>query len=338
MKTVWASIIASALAAVACGASGGNDQFAADAGDADASPPPSPTIGVDAAPAVCGDGVCAKGETCKACPTDCGECPVCNLAPSCSNGAALPAQTAKVDFGALSTPKAAPQTDGGAPIPNDCSASQLRLRVSRVEVGHQGKEVWLPTGTLNGPAQSYYCIVQASDGAVVAGDAGSNGTIEVALTKPTAQIPDFGGADFGPADSLFWGQTGPRLTQTNLTVTYSCFQQKDSTASTWQNVLQAGAMAAGGLANAGPYGWAFGLGAVGLQVAAAAAAAAAQQGDWHMFDVTHTIDRSWLLDLTNGRTWSFTQSGGDSAFHYPWSLTVYVESWGCADPLPKPQR
>jgi len=323
----------------ACGStSGGNDQLVvADAGDTDAQPTPS--LGVDAGPAVCGDGVCAKSETCRACPTDCGECPVCSFAPSCSNGAALPAQTAKIDFDALSMPRPAPRDDAGTPIPNTCSAAQLRLRISRVDVGHQGKEVWLPTGTLNGPPQSYYCIVQATDGVVVgAPDAGANGTIEVALTRPTAQIPDYGGADFGPGDSLFWGQSGPRLSQTNLTVTYSCFQQKDSTASTWQNVLQAGAMAAGSLANAGPYGWAFGIGAVGLQVAAAAAAAAAQQGDWHMFDVTHTIDRSWLLELTNGRTWSFTQSGGDSAFHYPWSITVHVESWGCADPLPKPTR
>ncbi len=50
-----------------------------------------------------------------------------------------------------------------------------------------------------------------------------------------------------------------------------------------------------------------------------------------MFDVTQTIDASWFLALTNGRVWSFTQSGGDSAFHYPWGMTVYVESWGCAD-------
>ena len=156
MRIVWASIIASAIAAAACGSgSGGSDQIAdVDAGDPDAFTQPSPPLGVDAAPAVCGDGVCAKSETCKACPTDCGECPTCSFAPSCSNGAALPAQAAKVDFDALSTPHAAPLDDAGTPIPNTCSAAQLRLRISRVEVGHQAKEVWLPTGTLNGPPQS----------------------------------------------------------------------------------------------------------------------------------------------------------------------------------------
>jgi hypothetical protein len=103
-------------------------------------------------------------------------------------------------------------------------------------------------------------------------------------------------------------------------------------------VLGAAGTAAGNLASSGPYGWAFGLGSIGLQVAAAAVSAAQQQGDWHMFDVTQTIDKSRLLDLTNGRRWSFTQSGGDSAFHYPWSMTVYVESWGCADPVPGKTR
>src|SRR6202034_1687234 len=125
----------------------------------------------------------------------------------------------------------------------------------------------------------------------------------------------------------FWGQSGPRLTQGNLTVTYSCFQQKASGSSTWATVLQAGATAAGSLASGGPSGGASGLGSVGPSVAAAAAQAAEAQGDWHMFDVTQTIDASWFLELTNGRTWSFSQSGGNAAFQYPWGMTVYVESW-----------
>jgi hypothetical protein len=259
---------------------------------------------------------------------------VCSGAPSCSNGLALPSQTVERPFDALSAPIA--QSDAGVPDSTNCADAQLRMRISRIEVGHQAKEVWLPTGTLSGPPQSYYCLMQASDGAVVASspDAGPNGTVEVALTKPTALIADYGGSDFAPSDSIFWGQTGPRLTQNNLTVTYSCFQQAQPGGNGFAAVLQAAGQAAGSLAGAGPYGWAFGVGAVALQTVAAAINAAQQQGDWHMFDVTQTIDRSWLLDLTNGRSWSFTQSGGDAAFQYPWSLTLHVESWGCADPKP----
>lgn len=294
----------------------------------------------DAAPAVCGDHSCEQAESCKSCPSDCGECPKCNLAPSCSEGLALPSQPTTSSFDDLSKPADPPKTDAGAPIVSTCADAQLRMRISRIEVGHQAKEVWLPTGTVSGPAQSYYCLVQASDGVVVsnAPDAGSNGTVEVALTKPTAKIADNSGADFAPSDSIFWGGQGPRLTHTNLTVTYSCFQQKDPGSNAWDNILKAAANAAGGLASSGPYGWAFGLGSIGLQVVDAAVNAAQSQGDWHMFDVTQTIDRSHLVDLTNGRVWSFTQSGGNSAFHYPWSMTVYVESWGCADALPAPSR
>ncbi len=293
---------------------------------------------VDAAspPAVCGDNVCASDETCSACPTDCGQCPACGLAPSCSVGVALPSQPATIPYDSLSAPMTAPDGGAAAPSSSTCGGAQLRLRISRIEVAHQAQEIWLPTGTLSGPSESYYCIVQASDGAIVSGtgaDASTNGTVEVALTTPTAQIPDYGGADFAASDSIFWGQSGPRLTQGNLTVTYSCFQQKASGSSTWATVLQAGANAAGGLASAGPYGWAFGLGSVGLSVAAAAAQAAEAQGDWHMFDVTQTIDASWFLELTNGRTWSFSQSGGNSAFHDPWGVTVHVESWGCANAI-----
>jgi hypothetical protein len=294
-----------------------------------------------AIPATCGDGVCVSSETCTNCPSDCGQCPSCGLAPSCSVGVALPSQPTTLDFNELSAPisEADGGAEGGALEPSSspsCGAAQLRMRISRIEVQHQGQMVWLPTGTISGPAESYYCIVQASDGVEISGsgpDASTNGTLEVALTTPTAQIPDFGGADFAPSDSIFWGEAGPRVTQGNLTITYSCFQQKSSGSSTWSNVLGAAATAAGSLASAGPYGWAFGLGSVGLSVAAAAASAAEQQGDWHMFDVTQTIDASWFLELTNGRTWSFSQGGGNAAFQYPWGITVYVESWGCADAI-----
>jgi len=294
----------------------------------------------DAAPpkSVCGNFKCEDDETCEACPTDCGQCPACNAAPSCSLGVALPSQPGTLTFEELSAPAASATAgvpDGGFPPATDCGGAQLRMRISRIEVDHQGKEVWLPTGTLDGPAQTYYCLVQASDGAVVTtSDAGTNGTIEVALTKPTAAIPDHGSADFGPADSIFWGQAGPRLTQNNLTITYSCFQQAQAGSNSWAAVLSAAGAAAGTVAGAGPYGWAFGLADVALQTASAAITASQQQGDWHMFDVTQTIDRSWLIPLTNGYVWSFHRGGGDAAFKYPWGITVYVESWGCADVHP----
>lgn len=297
----------------------------------------------DAAPpkGVCGNFACEMDETCETCPTDCGQCPACLAAPSCSVGVALPSQPRTLTFDELSAPVSSATTvpDGGFPTTADCGGAQLRLRISRLEVDHQGKQVWLPTGTLDGSPQSYYCLVQASDGAIIAApDAGANGTLEVALTKATATIPDHGGADFGPADSIFWGQTGPRLTQNNLTITYSCFQQAQPGSNSWSAVLTAAGAAAGTLAGAGPYGWAFGVADVALQTAAAAVTASQQQGDWHMFDVTQTIDKSWLIPLTNGYVWSFKQGGGEQAFHYPWGMTVYVESWGCADLAPQPNH
>lgn len=295
----------------------------------------------ETAAAVCGDDVCSPGETCVACPTDCGQCPACNAAPSCSKGVALPSQPTTLSFDELSGNINAATVgvpEGGFPVPESCGGAQLRLRIRRIEVGHQGKQVWLPTGTLDGSPQSYYCLIQASDGVIVGEEGNTNGTVEVALTKATASIPDNGGADFGPADSIFWGQAGPRLTQNNLTVTYSCFQQKDPGSDSWSAVLSAAGEAAGSAAGAGPYGWAFGLAGVALQTAAAAVDAAQQQGDWHMFDVTQTIDQSWLLQLTNGHVWSFTRGGGEAAFQYPWSVTLYVESWGCADAKTPPPR
>ncbi len=336
-------VVFAALGAQAC--AGGTGRSTATIDDAstsdvtaDSGPALVPDVPVTETPAVCGDGICATGESCTTCPNDCGKCPACNAAPSCSDGLSLPSAPGSVSFDELSFPASkgdAGVPDGGFPSTANCNDAQLRLRVSHLSVEHQGKEVWLPTGTLDGPAQTYYCIMQATDGAVVSGgDAGTGGTVEVALTKPTAAIADHTGVDFGPADSIFWGQTGPRLTQGNLTITYSCFQQKAPGSDSFSSVLNAAAMAAGSLAGAGPYGWAFGVGDVALATAAAAVSAAESAGDWHMFDVTQTIDSSWLLPLTNGATWSFTKSGGDASFQYPWSLTLTVEAWGCATVRP----
>src|SRR5262249_5138676 len=143
--------------------------------------PPQPAR--DAAAAVCGDRVCEGKETCKTCPTDCGDCPKCNLAPSCSDGFALPSQPTTVKFEDLSTPVTPGTAEAGAPTTKStCGDAQLRMRIARIEVGHQGKQVWLPTGTLSGSPQSYYCVVQASDGIIVgpADAGGSQGTVEVA--------------------------------------------------------------------------------------------------------------------------------------------------------------
>jgi hypothetical protein len=293
--------------------------------------------GVDMSqPGVCGDGICSPDETCKLCPTDCGECAKCNASPSCSDGIAFPAQSKELGYDQLAAPMSQATSgvpDGGFPSPTGCGGAQLRVRLKRITVGHQGKMIWLPTGTINGPAQTYYCVVQATDGFLASGPDMGNSTVELALTPPTAKIEDWGYADFDPLSSIFWGQKGPRLTQGNLTLSYSCYQQKNTAdLAVWQGIFDAGSKAAGSAANSGPYGWAFGLGSTALgAVAGAIAGAAAAANDRKMFDETQTIDKSWLLELTNGHTWSFTRSGDDKVGGYPWSVTLTLESWGCAD-------
>src|SRR5262249_42562449 len=106
-----------------------------DPGDAGAPPPDA---------SVCGDNVCGPAETCRTCPTDCGQCPACNAAPSCSEALALPSQPRVLSFGELSAPIGAADAgvpDAGFPAAGDCGGAQLRLRISRLEVGHQGQEV-----------------------------------------------------------------------------------------------------------------------------------------------------------------------------------------------------
>jgi hypothetical protein len=252
-------------------------------------------------PAVCGDGVCESGETCTSCHDDCGDCPACNAAPSCTNADGVPtspSHRADLDVGNGEAPDGGLSTVDSA----DCKAPQLRLRVASVQVTKGGGQI--------------YCIVNADDGT----------KSEVAITTKTKDLGDGDSNFFDPGVGTFWGQKQRQTSTNTLTITYDCWKVGSDA---WANVLMAmsnAAMQAGGIA--GPYGWAFGAGAVAASAAAAAAAAAS--GDDHRFNVQQTIDRSQLLDLTNGRTWDVRQSGGCGLF-CSWDWTITVESWGCAD-------
>src|SRR5262245_9151434 len=78
-------------------------------GSFEAGPPPAPS---------CGDGICSNDvESCRTCPRDCGECPACNLAPSCSNALGIPTNpTPRADLSSgVDEPKADGGTDAGPP-------------------------------------------------------------------------------------------------------------------------------------------------------------------------------------------------------------------------------
>jgi hypothetical protein len=249
----------------------------------------------------CGDGRCNGSETCLDCRDDCGVCPKCAGAPSCTDAAGVPTMPqprADLDVGF-------PAPDGGAPLPlpaGDCKAPQLRLRIEKVEVKKGGGQI--------------YCILSGTDGA----------TSEVAITTKTKDLGDNQSHAFDPTISLFWGQQALRATTNNLTLTYNCWKVGSDG---WAKALEAmsdTAVKAGGVA--GPYGWAFGAGAVAASAAAAAAQAAS--GDDHRFNAQQTIPREHLLDLTNGRTWRIRQSG-DCGLFCDWDWTLTIQSWGCAD-------
>jgi len=250
----------------------------------------------------CGDSKCTGTETCLSCHDDCGDCPQCNAAPSCTDAVGVPANPSHrvdLDKGIMST-----VDGGGAPDVDDhnCKEPQLRIRAASIKASKD-------SGAL-------YCIITASDGT----------NSEVAITTKTKDLKDGETNYFDPTVGVFWGQKALVKTSTNLTITYDCWHVGSDAWSKALSALSSGAMMAGGIA--GPYGWAFG--AAGAAAAAAASAAASTSGDDHLFNMQQTIDRKTLIDLTNGRTWDIHESGSCGTFcTFDWTLTV--ESWGCAD-------
>ena len=260
-----------------------------------------PTSG-DAA-ASCGDSKCDNGETCRTCPSDCGPCPKCPAAPSCTDAVGVPSNPTPrpdlfqsfVDAGAL--------PEAGAPLmSSECLAPQLRMRIESIKANDGGGEL--------------YCVVNASDGA----------TSEVAITQKTKSLGNGETNFFDPSVGLYWGQKDLRPTTNNLTITYNCFVVKTDAYSKVVKAAGDAAIAAGGVA--GPYGWAFGLGGVAANVASAALGAAA--GDELRLNAQQVVDKSELLDLTNGRRWT-VRKGGGCGLLCMWDWEVRVQSWGCAD-------
>jgi hypothetical protein len=260
----------------------------------------------------CGDLVCNGTETCETCPRDCGKCPKCDLAPSCTGAIAVPTTSTELpSFNNEGKSIYACGVGSGVPAgETTCLDPRLRMRIRQIAIDKIG--VW--PGTLD-----MYCIVHASDGA----------TSEVAITPLQKGLKDANPAlIFDPGVALFWGQKELRTTINNLTITYKCFRNEDLTAYTKvAGTIKEQAIKAGGVA--GEWGWAFGLG--GIAAGIVEAALASSGGDTLRLNVQQTIDASALLDLTNGRIWKIRQTGEGGGLNGKWDWTMEVEAWGCAD-------
>ncbi len=266
-------------------------------------------------PVACGDGICQPTESCSTCAKDCGECPKCEYAPSCKDAVGVPATTTpRPDLDITDHPVTTKDggADGGAtPVVHSsvCQTPQLRMRLQKIQTRSGGATI--------------YCVVNASDGA----------TSEVTITTKTSDMKDGDTYYFDPTVGVFWGQKELHPSPNNITVTYNCFKVNSDS---WSKVLKAAgdaAAQAGGYA--GPYGWAFGLGAVGADVAAAAVQATS--GDDLILNSQQVIDKKTLLDLTNDRSWLIRKSHDGGFLGYSWDWELDVESWGCADGASAPK-
>lgn len=313
------SLIASGML-LGCGASGSTGSgFGGGAGDAgDDASATFPTFpAADAGPGRCGDGTCNTNENCETCSLDCGECPACSLAPSCSEAVGLPVDPSpRLDLDIGEDVDAGPDASVPSALPGDngCQNAQLSLRIAQITTYKGGGQI--------------YCIVSSTDGV----------SSEAALTGETKDLGDGESYAFDPTNSVFWGGTGGadggtetafHSTSDNLTITYNCFVVENNSAySAALNALAGAAQSAGGIA--GPYGWAFGIGSAAASAAAAAVNAAS--GDDLKLNGQQTIAKTELLDLTNGRVWYVRQSGGNIFTAWDWELQI--ESWGCAAGTP----
>jgi hypothetical protein len=301
------------------------------AGDAAQSPTPDATLGDDAAdvtavydaptpldamaPAVCGDGVCTRGqETCTTCPLDCNRCPTCDMAPSCTGALAVPLTSARLatcdnTSGSTQRTNYACGTDlGVAPAATTCADPQLRIRV---------KEMSIQRGFFDVP-RNLYCVISAEDGRH--SELLLISPREVAGNRNTTTI------NLRPSEGVLWGQGDLYRSISNITITYGCFLASDGAAA--QRVLMDIAGRAGMVSqHADGYGWVFGTVAV---IGTILGSSLGTIRDTQILDVQQTIAAGALLSLTNAKTWEIRIRRGNLDLSGASDLRLTLESWGCA--------
>ena len=210
-----------ALLLAAC--AGGGVPRTLDGGGADAAvatdagtPPP-----VDAAPPPvrCGDLFCAEGaEDCESCALDCGECPTCDMAPTCTGALAVPTSTEPLE-GCSNTLDDEDRTNfacgtelGVAPGETTCADPQLRLRVRQMRIQRGFFDI----------ARSLYCVITAEDG--------MHSELLVTPLRDVAGNRNTTNINLPLAEALFWGQGDLYRSTSNLTITYTCYLSSNSEA------------------------------------------------------------------------------------------------------------
>lgn len=264
----------------------------------------------------CGNLKCDGEETCVECPIDCGQCPTCDWAPTCTGAHSIPIGSEPIEeFGNESQVIWSSGVDlGPTADETDCLDAKLRMRLRQIRIHKNGADLI---------DVDLYCIITANEG-----DKGS----EIYMTPLSYKVGD-GDAPllFDVGKSKFWGQLDLRPTNMNLSIDYRCYRSKDNRQ--YEEVLDKIAKAAkdvGGVA--GQYGWAFGVGSLGVSIVSKAVGA--DSGDELWLHLQQTISKDALLEMTNGVIWSVRQTGRGASLieDYDWELEL--EAWGCADARP----
>lgn len=260
-----------------------------------------------ASQANCGNQTCEQqaGEDCESCPFDCGDCPTCDLAPTCTGALAVP--TGSTHLAECDNNEQTIYSCGqGVSTPveeTNCTDPELRFRIRKIDI-QRGDLI----------TKGIYCVVAAEDG------------MHSELLVSPYQTAKYGKSTltFPVSQALFWGQGDLYKSFSNITITYNCFESSNSKA--YDKVFSDISDAAGDVAqNADGYGWVFGTVAVAGQIIGSALGAVP---DRHILNVQQTIAADALLDLTNGRTWIVREKGGFVASAY--DIKLEIETWGCS--------
>lgn len=189
-----------------------------------------------------------------------------------------------------------------------CDNPRLRIRVASITVNEDYDDV---------ADDVVYCIITTE----------AETTAELHLLPPTKELDEGDTHNYGTTAGIIWGADNQLAPPGgNMHVTYDCFES--DAADGFNQLVKAAAEMVGnvdGIPIPGLDGWVV----PGDVLSSLLMSLLALDGDDYLLNAQQVIDKSLLLELTQGRYWNLRRA--DSGALWAWDWTLRLEAWGCTD-------
>lgn len=189
-----------------------------------------------------------------------------------------------------------------------CDDPRLRIRVASITVNEDYDDV---------TDDIVYCVITTA----------AETAAELHLIPPTNELDEGDTHHYSPMAGIIWGADNKLAPPGgNMHITYDCFESDQSDG--FNQLVKTAAELVGnvdGIPIPGLEGWVV----PGDVLSSLLMSLLALDTDDYLLNAQQVIDKTLLLELTQGRYWNLRRA--DSGTFWAWDWTLRLEAWGCTD-------